>query len=87
METNYAIHWIEIYPVDSAIRCLNNLALIFDGYLEFGTVQYYLPNCICIFCQKITCLSQFPEDIPDMQKLVTSMICHAEELFKVYTHN
>ena len=23
--------------------------LIFDGYLEFGTVQYYLPNCICIF--------------------------------------
>lgn len=61
--------------------------LIFDGYLEFGTVLYYLPNCICIFCQKITCLSQFPEDIPDMQKLVTSMICHAEELFKVYTHN
>ena len=26
METNYAIHWIEIYPVDSAIRRLNNLA-------------------------------------------------------------
>ena len=26
METNCAIHWIEIYPVDSAIRRLNNLA-------------------------------------------------------------
>ena len=24
METNCAIHWIEIYPVDSAIRRLNN---------------------------------------------------------------
>ena len=24
METNYAIHWIVIYPVDSAIRRLNN---------------------------------------------------------------
>ena len=59
--------------------------LIFDGYLECGTVQYYLS--LCVFRQKITCLSQFPEDIPDMQKLVTSMICHAEELFKVYTHN
>ena len=59
--------------------------LIFDEYLECGTAQYYLS--ICIFCQKITCLSQFPEDIPDMQKLVTSMICHAEELFNVCTYN
>ena len=24
METNCAIHWIEIYPVDSAIRRFNN---------------------------------------------------------------
>ena len=23
-ETNYTIHWIEIYPVDSAIQRLNN---------------------------------------------------------------
>ena len=23
-ETNYVIHWIEIYPVDSAIQLLNN---------------------------------------------------------------
>ena len=59
---------------------------IFDGYFECGTVQYYLSISLFFF-QKITCLSQFPEDIPDMQKLVTSMICHAEELFKVYTHN
>ena len=27
METNCAIHWIEIYPVDSAIRRLNNRGL------------------------------------------------------------
>ena len=26
-ETNYAIHWIEIYPVDSAIHLLNNWSL------------------------------------------------------------
>ena len=25
MEINYAIHWIVIYPVDSAIQLLNNL--------------------------------------------------------------
>ena len=29
METNCAIHWIEIYPVDSAIRRLNNRGLVF----------------------------------------------------------
>jgi len=61
--------------------------LIFDAYFAFETVQYHLSIYLFIFFQKITCLSQFPEDIPDMQKLVTSMICHAEELFKVCSHN
>ena len=28
METNYAIRWIVIYPVDSAIQRLNNWGLI-----------------------------------------------------------
>ena len=28
MEINYAIHWIQIYPVDSAIRRLNNRSQI-----------------------------------------------------------
>ena len=28
-ETNYAIRWIVIYPVDSAIRRLNNRAQMF----------------------------------------------------------
>ena len=28
-ETNYAIRWIVIYPVDSAIQRLNNWGLIF----------------------------------------------------------
>ena len=28
MEINYAIRWIVIYPVDSAIQLLNNLGLI-----------------------------------------------------------
>ena len=27
MEINYAIRWIVIYPVDSAIQLLNNLGL------------------------------------------------------------
>lgn len=43
METNCIIHWIKIYPVDSAIDLLNNLGLIMKsvilltiGILEFG---------------------------------------------------
>ena len=35
METNCAIHWIEIYPVDSAIRPLNNrgqIDKVFNNY-------------------------------------------------------
>ena len=30
MEINYAIHWIEIYPMDSAIQRLNNQGLESD---------------------------------------------------------
>ena len=38
METNCAIHWIEIYPVDSTIRRLNNRGQI----IAESTVQPHL---------------------------------------------
>ena len=37
MEINYAIRWIVIYPVDSAIQLLNNLGLnITFSFLKFN---------------------------------------------------
>ena len=39
METNCAIHWIEIYPVDSAIRRLNNRGLNSDLLLYLYSKQ------------------------------------------------
>ena len=43
-KTNYAIHWIVIYPVDSVIHPLSNWGLNFK--LERGI------NTICLLCQR-----------------------------------
>ena len=51
MEINYAIHWIVIYPVDSAIQRLNNL-----GLYVCLTNQHYL-------CIKHKLLTSFSENM------------------------
>ena len=39
-ETNWVIHWIEIYPVDSAIQLLNNWGLeIIGNHMSFNNVS------------------------------------------------
>ena len=40
MEINYAIRWIVIYPVDSAIRHLNNWGL-FERWFESNDVLQF----------------------------------------------
>ena len=47
MEINYAIRWIAIYPVDSAIRRLNNRGQTYKvEERTFGTPCIsYLKNC------------------------------------------
>ena len=48
-KTNYAIHWIVIYPVDSVIHPLNNWAVKFTKLTSthnyFSYEQSFLPAC------------------------------------------
>ena len=46
-ETNCIIHWIEIYPLDSAIHLLNNWALISSFVRCFKKINAPLIFSIC----------------------------------------
>ena len=41
-ETNCAIHWIVIYPLNSAIHLLNNWAMIFSIFCDLRVKRYML---------------------------------------------
>ena len=55
--TNYAIHWIVIYPVDSVIHPLNNWAVkftkLFSTHNYFSYEQSFLPACFVLKIKSI----------------------------------